>query len=195
MSFEETPSPGQVTEILRRARLGEREALDQIFPLLYRELSSMARRHLADQPHGRTLTTTALVHEVYLRLVDQQAARFEDRAHFFSYAARVMRSVLVDQARSRSARKRGGDWTPTTLDEQNLPVEHQADVLLAVHEALTALAEEDEGLATLVEYRFFGGMSDDEVAQVMGVSDRTVRRDWLKARTWLHSRLSQPPAS
>jgi RNA polymerase sigma factor (TIGR02999 family) len=195
MSFEETPSPGQVTEILRRARSGERAALDQIFPLLYRELSGMARRHLAGQPPGRTLTTTALVHEVYLRLVDQQEARFEDRAHFFAYAARVMRTVLVDQARSRSARKRGGDWTPTTLDEQNLPVEHQADLLLAVHEALTALAEEDEGLATLVEYRFFGGMSDGEVAQVLGVSDRTVRRDWLKARTWLHSRLSQPPAS
>lgn len=195
MSFEETPSPGQVTEILRRARSGERDALDQIFPLLYGELSRMARRHLAGQPRGRTLTTTALVHEVYLRLVDQQKARFEDRAQFFAYAARVMRSVLVDQARSRSARKRGGDWIPTTLDERNLPVEQQADLLLAIHEALTALAEQDEGLATLVECRFFGGMSDDELAQVLGVSDRTVRRDWLKARTWLHSRLSLPPAS
>jgi RNA polymerase sigma factor (TIGR02999 family) len=101
----------------------------------------------------------------------------------------------VDHARTQSARKRGGDWTPTTLDERNLPVEQQADLLLAVHEALTALAEEDQGLAALVEGRFFGGMSDDELAQVMGVSDRTVRRDWVKARTWLHSRLSQPPPS
>ena len=153
----------------------------------------MARRHLPGQ--RRTLTTTALVHEVYLRLVDQREARFEDRAHFFAYAARVMRTVLVDEARSRSALKRGGDWTPTTLDERNLPVDQQAELLLAVHEALDALAEQDEGLANLVECRFFGGMSDDELAQVMGVSDRTVRRDWVKARTWLHSRLSQPPAS
>lgn len=154
----------------------------------------MARRHLAGRAPRGTLTTTALVHEVYLRLIDQRKARFEDRAHFFAYAARVMRTVLVDEARSRSARKRGGGWTPTTLDERNLPVEQQADLILAVHEALNALAEQDEGLARLVECRFFGGMSDDELAQVMGVSDRTVRRDWLKARTWLHSRLSQPPA-
>ena len=155
----------------------------------------MARRHLAGQPQRRTLTTTALVHEVYLRLVDQREARFDDRAHFFAYAARVMRAVLVDEARSRSARKRGGGWTPTTLDERSLPVEQQADLLLTVHEALDALAEKDEGLAKLVECRFFGGMSDDELAEVLGVSDRTVRRDWLRARTWLHSRLSQPPTS
>lgn len=195
MSFQETPSPGQVTEMLRRTRSGERNALDQIFPLVYSELSSMARRRLAGRPQGLTLTTNALVHEVYLRLVDQREARFDDRAHFFAYAARVMRAVLVDEARSRSARKRGGDWTPTTLDERSLPVEQQADLLLAVHEALTALAEEDEGLAKLVECRFFGGMSDEELAQVLGVSDRTVRRDWVKARTWLHARLSPPPAS
>src|SRR5690606_30523253 len=143
----------------------------------------------------RTLTTTALVHEVYLRLVDQREARFEDRAHFFAYAARVMRAVLVDEARSRRAHKRGGDWKPTTLDERSLPVEQQADLVLAVHEALDELAEHDEGLARLVECRFFGGMSDNELAEVRGVSDRTVRRDWLKARTWLHSRLTLPPAS
>jgi RNA polymerase sigma factor (TIGR02999 family) len=190
MSSQGPTSPGHVTEILRRATAGDRTALDQVFPLVYRELQRLARRQLAGQPSGRTLTTTVLIHEVYLRLVDQQGARFADRAHFFAYAARVMRAVLVDHARSRSARKRGGDWTPVVLDERSLVVEEQADLILAVHEALVQLAEEDARLAHLVECRFFGGMSDEEVAEALGVSDRTVRRDWIKARTWLHSRLS-----
>jgi RNA polymerase sigma factor (TIGR02999 family) len=195
MPLQEQPKPGHVTEILKRATAGNRDALDEIFPLVYKELRRLARRQLAGHPAGRTLTTTVLIHEVYLRLVDQSEARFDDRAHFFAYAARVMRAVLVDQARSRSARTRGGDWTPIAFDEEMLPVEQQADLLLAVHEALTLLAAEDERLARIVECRFFGGLSDDETAQALGVSDRTVRREWLKARTWLHTRLVQPPTS
>jgi RNA polymerase sigma factor (TIGR02999 family) len=184
------PPPGEVTEILRRASAGERAALDQVFPLVYDQLRRLARRRLAGQPAGHTVTTTVLIHEVYLRLVDQREARFEDRARFFAYAASVMRAVLVDEARARTAGKRGGGWTPVELDERDLPVDAQAELVLAVHEALAQLAGEDGRLAQLVECRFFGGLSDEDVAQVLGVTDRTVRRDWVKARTWLHSRLT-----
>jgi RNA polymerase sigma factor (TIGR02999 family) len=187
---QEPPAPGDVTEILQRASAGDRAALDQVFPLVYDQLRRLARSKLAGQPSGRTLTTTVLIHEVYLRLVDQRHARFEDRARFYAYAATVMRAVLVDQARARGAGKRGGGWTAVELDERDLPVDAQADLVLAIHEALAQLATEDARLAHLVECRFFGGMSDADVAQALGVTDRTIRRDWLKARTWLHSRLA-----
>jgi RNA polymerase sigma factor (TIGR02999 family) len=190
MPDQEPPAPGEVTEILRRASAGDRAALDQVFPLVYDQLRRLARGKLAGQPSGRTLTTTVLIHEVYIRLVDQRHARFEDRARFYAYAATVMRTVLVDEARARGAGKRGGGWTPVELDERHLPVDAQADLVVAIHEALSQLAREDARLAQLVECRFFGGMTDEDVAQALGVTDRTVRRDWLKARTWLHSRLS-----
>ncbi|MEZ5318536.1 MAG: ECF-type sigma factor [Vicinamibacterales bacterium] len=189
------PPPGHVTRILQRSAAGDRAALDEIFPLVYQELRRLARRQLAGQPAGRTLTTTVLIHEAYLRLVDQREARFEDRAHFYAYAARVMRTVLVDAARARGARKRGGDRTPVELDERHLSVDAQADLILAVDQALGRLAAEDERLARLVECRFFGGMTDEDVAQALGVTDRTVRRDWIKARTWLFAQLGQPPPS
>jgi RNA polymerase sigma factor (TIGR02999 family) len=195
MPHQEPPAPGEVTEILRRASAGDRAALDQVFPLVYDQLRRLARGRLAGQPPGRTLTTTVLIHEVYLRLVDQQQARFDDRARFYAYAATVMRAVLVDEARARGAGKRGGGWTAVELDERDLPVDVQADLVLAIHEALSQLASEDARLAHLVECRFFGGMTDEDVAQALGVTDRTVRRDWLKARTWLHSRLSAEPSA
>jgi RNA polymerase sigma factor (TIGR02999 family) len=195
MPHQEPPAPGEVTEILRRASAGDRAALDQVFPLVYDQLRRLARGRLAGQPPGRTLTTTVLIHEVYLRLVDQRQARFDDRARFYAYAATVMRAVLVDEARARGAGKRGGGWTAVELDERDLPVDVQADLVLAIHEALSQLASEDARLAHLVECRFFGGMTDEDVAQALGVTDRTVRRDWLKARTWLHSRLSAEPSA
>jgi RNA polymerase sigma factor (TIGR02999 family) len=190
MASQEPPAPGEVTEILRRASAGDRAALDQVFPLVYEQLRRLARSKLSGQPSGRALSTTVLIHEVYLRLVDQTQARFEDRARFYAYAATVMRTVLVDEARARGAGKRGGGWTPVELDERDLPVESQADLVLAIHEALSQLATENARLAQLVECRFFGGMTDEDVAQALGVTDRTVRRDWLKARTWLHARLA-----
>jgi len=190
MAHDDLPTPGQVTEILRSAGAGDRAPLDRVFQLVYDELRRIARRQRAGQPPGGTVSTTVLVHEVYLRLADHSAARFEDRARFYGYAARVMRAVLVDAARARGARKRGGGWTPVELEERHLPVEDQADLVLAIDEALTRLAGEDAHLARLVECRFFGGMSDAEVAQELGVSDRTVRRDWLRARTWLHAQLA-----
>jgi RNA polymerase sigma factor (TIGR02999 family) len=195
MPHQEPPAPGEVTEILRRASAGDRAALDQVFPLVYDQLRRLARGRLAGQPPRRTLTTTVLIHEVYLRLDDQRQARFDDRARFYAYAATVMRAVLVDEARARGAGKRGGGWTAVELDERDLPVDVQADLVLAIHEALSQLASEDARLAHLVECRFFGGMTDEDVAQALGVTDRTVRRDWLKARTWLHSRLSAEPSA
>ncbi|MGE0815550.1 MAG: sigma-70 family RNA polymerase sigma factor [Vicinamibacterales bacterium] len=190
MSDAPAPTPGQVTEILQRASAGDRQALDALFPLVYQELRRIARRQRAGQPPGRTMTTTVLIHEVYLRLIDQTQAKFEDRVRFYAYAARVMRTVLVDEARARGARKRGGGWTAVELDERHLAVQDQADLVLAIDEALTRLADEDAHLARLVECRFFGGMTDEEVARDLGVSDRTVRRDWLKARTWLYAQLA-----
>jgi RNA polymerase sigma factor (TIGR02999 family) len=190
MALDDELPPGQVTEILRSASAGDRSSLDRVFPLVYAELGRIARRQRAGQPPGRTVTTTVLIHEVYLRLADHTDARFEDRARFYGYAARVMRAVLVDEARARGARKRGGGWTPVELEDRHLPVDDQADLVLAIDEALTRLAAEDAHLARLVECRFFGGMSDEEVAHELGVSDRTVRRDWIKARTWLHAQLA-----
>lgn len=190
MGEHPTGNPGEITAILQRSAAGDPEALNQLFPLVYQQLKRLARRQLAGQPAGRTVTATVLIHEAYLRLVDQQIARFEDRAHFYAYASRVMRAVLVDAARSGAARKRGGDWVSVSLDERHLSVDAQVDLILAVDQALEQLATEDARLARLVECRFFGGMTDEDVAQALGVTDRTVRRDWLKARTWLHSQLS-----
>ena len=188
-------SPGTITAILREARAGSREAVDRIFPVLYDELRRMAHRQLRSQAHGSTLNTTALIHESYLRLVDQSSAGWEDRAHFFSYSARAMRSVLVDYARQRSTRKRGGDAIHLSLDDSDLPVEQQADLLVALDDALTRLGDLSERLCRTVECRFFGGMTEEETAAVLGVSDRTVRRDWLKAKAWLYADLSGKPAS
>lgn len=181
--------PGGVTAILREAREGDRDALDRLFPLVYGELRRMAHYQLSGQPSGRTLTTTVLIHEAYLRLVDQKEARFEDRAHFLGYASRVMRAVLVDYARARSTQKRGGGLRPVPLDVAELSVSEQVDLVLAVDEALQRLARLDDRQATIVECRFFGGMSEEETAEMLGISARTVRRDWTKARAWLQLEL------
>jgi RNA polymerase sigma factor (TIGR02999 family) len=180
----------RISRMLRDSPPGDRAALDQIFALVYDELRTLAHGQLSRQPAGDTISTTVLIHEAYLRLVDQDRAHFPDRVHFYAYAARVMRTILVDYARSRGARKRGGDWKLVELDGRNLPVHTQADLVVAVDEALTRLSALDERLARVVECRFFGGMTETETAEVIGVGYRTIRRDWLKARTWLHAELS-----
>lgn len=182
--------PGTITAILRDARAGDADAYDELFPLLYDELHLLAIRHLRGQARDRTLNATALVNEVYLRMVDQTQAEFADRAHFFAYASRAMRAILVDYARRRGARKRGGDAVHVSLDDGDIPVETQADMLLSLDEALTGLTALSERLGRIVEYRFFGGMTEEEAAAALGVSDRTVRRDWLKAKAWLYAELS-----
>jgi RNA polymerase sigma factor (TIGR02999 family) len=182
--------PGTITDILKQARGGGSEAVDRLFPLLYEELRQVARHQLRGQSGDRTLNTTALIHETYLRLVDQTRVEWADRAHFFAYAARAMRAVLVDYARRRATRKRGGGAAHLALDDRAIPVEAQADLLVALDDALTRLRALNERLSRIVECRFFGGMTEEETAEALGVSDRTVRRDWLKAKAWLYADLA-----
>lgn len=179
-----------VTQLLRASRGGNREALDRLFSLLYDELRRVAHRQLLGQQGDATLNTTALIHEAYLRMVDQHQADWEDRAHFFGYAARTMRTIIVDYARRRGAGKRGGRMTRLSFDDSDLPIEAQAEAIVAVDDALTQLSELSERLGRVVECRFFGGMSIDETAAALNVTDRTVRRDWIKAKAWLYQALS-----
>jgi RNA polymerase sigma factor (TIGR02999 family) len=178
-----------ITDLLAEWRDGDGAALDRMLPLVYEELRRIAQRQLRGQRAGHTLNTTALVHEAYLKLVDQTSAAWADRAHFFGVAARAMRQVLINHAHKHATAKRGGRWRRIPLNEAVLAVEEQADMVLALDEALTRLAGLNERLSRVVECRFFGGMTEDEVATALGVSDRTVRRDWLKARLWLYTEL------
>ena len=174
-----------ITELLDAARDGDRGALDRVLATLYQELHSMARRQLAGQ-HGHTLDATALVHEAYLKLVGRNSAQFDDRAHFFAYAASAMRSVVVDYARQRLAVKRGGDLHRVTdLPEDAGGGMRINDELLGLDVALTRLADVDAKLAQVVELRYFAGLSEAEIATLLKRSERSVRRDWQKARLYL----------
>lgn len=184
---------GDVTGWLRRLRDERTDAHDALGPLVYDELHRMAEQAMRGEHASVTLQPTALVHEAWMRLVQQHSTTFENRAHFFSIAARVMRRVLVDQARRRTAAKRDvGMAVP--LDGLEL-ADHaigDAEEVLAVHEALEALGAIDERQARVVELRFFAGLSNEEIAGILDVSDRTVKRDWTMARAWLHRHLSEP---
>ena len=170
-----------ITELLAELRGGRREAFDQILPLVYHELRGVARRELAIR-RSDTLSTTALVHELYLKLSRAQRIDWQDRPHFLGVAAVAMRNILVDRARRRTAEKRGGPHRPVTLDDQLIPADDHAESLLELHDALDRLAMLDERLARVVECRFFGGMTEQETADALRVTERTVRRDWVKAR-------------
>lgn len=178
--------PATTTRLFHEGRAGSPEALDRLFPIVYDELRQVAHRHLARGGVGATITTTELVHETYLKLVDGRAATWQDRAHFFALASRAMRFVLVDRARARSARKRGGRQAEVTLDDQHAATVDRAEDLLAIDQALERLGRESERLANLVQYRFFGGMGYEEISEVTGLSVPTVKRDWARARTWLY---------
>ena len=177
-----------ITLWLDSARGGDRAALDRVLATLYQELHTMARRQLSGQ-HGYTLDATALVHESYLKLLGSTGtAKFEDRAHFFAYAASAMRSVVVDYARSRLARKRGGDLKRVA----DIPEEVEGNLrldedMLALNDALEKLAAADERLAQVVEMRYFAGLSELEIAELLQRSERSIRRDWQKARMFLLS--------
>ncbi|MBB5014134.1 ECF-type sigma factor [Rehaibacterium terrae] len=175
----------EITQLLNCARSGDRGALDQVLATLYRELHAMARRQLGGQ-HGHTLDATALVHEAYLKLIGRAEAQFDDRAHFFAYAASAMRSVVVDYARQRLAQKRGGDLHRVTeLPEDAAGGLRLDEDMLALDTALTRLADVDARLAQVVELRYFGGLSELEIAALLQRSERSVRRDWQKARMYL----------
>ena len=179
-----------ITGLLLAWRAGEPDAFDRLFPLVYDELRRIAARQLGREQQGHTLDTTALVHEAYFRLVDQTRVAWADRSHFFAVAAQAMHRVLVDYARQYQAEKRGRAPERVPLGDDMLLVEDRADTLLAIDDALRELARLDERLSRVVECRFFGGLTEEETAQALGVTARTVRRDWTKARGWLHHALN-----
>jgi RNA polymerase sigma factor (TIGR02999 family) len=179
-----------ITSLLARAQEGDRQATDELLPLVYEELRQLADRFLVSEKRGATLQPTALVHEAYLRLVGSDRASWENRAHFFGAAARAIRRILVDRARARRAARRGGD-RPLRLDTDTPLAEPGPSLeVLALDEALAKLASIDAQKARVVELRFFGGLSVDETAATLGVSASTVDRDWAFARAWLHRAMS-----
>ena len=186
-----TPAPRDVTQWLIDWRNGKQEALAQMMPLVYNELRRLAQRYLQRERPDHTLQATALVHEAYLRLVDQRQAQWQNRAHFFGLAAQMMRRILVDHARHHHAAKRGGAEPKLSLDEAVwVSAEHATD-LTALDDALTRLAVLDPQQSRLVELRFFGGLTIDETAEVLGVSPATVKREWRLARAWLYREFHQ----
>ena len=174
-----------LTQILQRASSGNQDALDAVWPMVYDKLRELAHYRLAEFRPGQTLSTTALVHEAYLKLVDQGQADWKDRAHFFALASRAMRYILIDYARQQSRLKRGGRAKPIPIEEIQLSTKEPAELLVALDEALSMLSRKNERLGRLVEYRYFGGLKYEEIAEVEGLSMSTVKRDWRLARAKL----------
>ncbi len=181
----------EVTQILRQWNDGDADAPARLMPLVYDELRRRARAFLAKERGSHTLQPTALVHEAYLRLVDQTRINWQNRAHFFGLAANMMRRVLVDHARAHATGKRGGAARRLSIDDVQITLEQRAASLVALDEALEKLAEFDGRKVKIVEMRFFGGLTDEEIAEVLQISTRTVLRDWRSARLWLYRELNQ----
>jgi len=177
-------------DVLDELRSGRRDTLDRLMPLVYDHLRLLASRQLAVREGGRTLSTTGLVHEAYLKLVDQSRVAWRDRSHFFALASVAMRHVLVDRAKARLAQKREGALHRVTLDDEQLGGQDQAELMLDLNDAIDRLAAVEPRLARVVECRFFGGLSEEETAEVLEVTARTVQRDWAKARVLLRRALS-----
>lgn len=181
---------GDITELLLRADGTSRDAMDRILPLVYDELKAMARARLRAERANHTLSATALVHEAYLKLVDQERVQWRNRAHFFAIAARAMRRILVDHAVARNAQKRGGGEPLVTLLEDSAGEEASAEKLIAIDQALSRLGVMDERQERVVELRFFAGLKLDEIAEVLQVSLASVNRDWRTARAFLTTQLA-----
>jgi len=180
----------QISELVAQSRRGDTHATERLVPLLYDELHRMAAGLMARERHAATLQPTALVHEAYLRLVDDGKGEWQNRAHFLGAAAQAMRRVLIDHARRRTRLKRGGvELQRVTFSESDFHYETSPEDLLALEEALTALQAKDADMARVVELRFFGGLSFAECAEVLRTSERTVHRQWTAARAWLHRAL------
>ena len=188
---DESPAPGEVTRLLRAWQGGDRVALDRLIPMVYGELHRIAQRQLAQERQGHTLQPSAVVNETYLRLVGNPVEGFENRAHFFGVASRLMRQILVDHARRRAAQKRGGGEVASRFETIVMTLPKDVDVL-AVDEALDRLATLDAEQTRIVEMRFFGGLTVDESAEALGISRATVNRKWATARAWLHRELVGP---
>jgi RNA polymerase sigma factor (TIGR02999 family) len=183
----------RVTQLLEDWSSGNQAAHDELMSLVYDDLRHLARRHMRGEGSGHTLQTTGLVHEAYLRLVDQKNVRWQSRAHFFGIAAQMMRRILVDQARARLRLKRGGGALRVSLDEAEAVALEKPTDLLALDEALVRLAEVDGRKSRIVELRFFGGLSIEETAEVLQVSPGTVMHDWTLAKAWLYRALGNEP--
>lgn len=187
-------SSTQITQLLARWSTGDNSAREALIPLIYDELRRVARNALSRQRADHTLGSTALVHEAYMRLVGRSSVHFENRAHFFAVASHLMRRILVDHARKHNAAKRGGDHLTLVLDDTIASPEHRQLNLSHLDDALTDLARLDERQASIVEMRFFGGLSVDETSHVLGISPATVKREWATARTWLYDAMTcRPP--
>jgi RNA polymerase sigma factor (TIGR02999 family) len=179
----------QITDLLLQFREGGSEVMDRLFRAVYGELRRVASRQLRSERPGHSLGTTGLVHETYLKLADQTRVQWQDRAHFYRVASRAMRRILVDYARRYRSQRRGGELQRISLDEDASATE-RGETLLALDEALERLAGLNQRLSQVVECRYFGGLSEEETAQALGVTSRTVQRDWAKARGWLYLELS-----
>ena len=184
-------SAHEITRLLQAWGEGEQSALERLIPLVYQELHRLARHYMAGERSGHTLQTTALLNEAYLRLVDSPKLGWQNRAHFFAVSAQVMRRILVDWARSRQALKRGGEARPLELEEALVVADAPGPDLVALDDALKALAALDARKCEVVELRFFGGLSVEETAEVLKVSSETVLRDWKFAKSWLRRELSK----
>lgn len=171
--------------------MGNHFALEELFPLVYEELRRMAQRYLRKQPSGHTFQTTELIHETYLKIANKDEKNWQNRAHFFGVAAQAMRHILVDYARLKQSKKRGGVQHQITLDETALVSKDNSGEIVALNEALERLGKLDERKFRVVEMKFFGGLSVEEIAEVLKVSSKTVKRDWQFSRTWLLRELSQ----
>jgi RNA polymerase sigma factor (TIGR02999 family) len=187
----DTPSvsPQEVTQLLAHWSHGDDAALAELTPLVYKELRRLAHRHMGGERPNHTLQTTALVNEAYLRLADQTNPSWQDRAHFFAVAARAMRQILVNYAKSYRAQKRGGGALKVDLDEAAIVSPEESKEIVDLHEALERLATLDSRKGRVVELKYFGGLNHDEIAEVLKISTVTVRRDWVFAKAWLHNEL------
>jgi RNA polymerase sigma factor (TIGR02999 family) len=186
------PEPSAVTELLIAWSDGRRDALEDLMPLVYADLRRVAAGYMQRELVGHPLQPTALVHEAYVRLIDQRQVKWRNRAHFFGVAASMMRRILVDHARRRRAEKRGGDWERVTMTEHDVAAEDPREIdVLALHESLERLATFDPQQARIVELRYFGGLTIDETAEVAGISPATVVREWTIAKAWLRADLTR----
>lgn len=189
------PAPTNVTQLLIGWGKGDKEALDQLVPIVYEELRRQAARYLRRERVGHTLQTTALIHEAYLRLVDQKNVEWQNRAQFFGIAAQLMRRILVDHARTKKRAKRGGSDIRVSLGEADAFVKAQELDVVALNEALERLEQIDEQQSKIVELRFFSGLTVEETAAVLNISPATVKRDWSMAKAWLHREISSEAES